>query len=143
MSRYKFEPGVRVLYLSGSDVIETTIERFGSDHPENGQGYLVTVGEGEDSDLIEAYANQLLPQLDLERDKTKPAGIVRYTFRDDKGQQCSLEFNRHKDTGALWLGIEINLQGVKLVAGRMCINRAQAMVIAPLLQEFATKGTVS
>jgi len=143
MSRYKFEPGTKVLYLAGEDIIETTIERLGSGHPEMGPSYLITVGESDESEIVEVYGDHLLPQLGLERDKTKPAGVVRYTFRDDKGQQCSLEFNRHKDSGMLWVGIEVNLQGTKLVAGRMCLNRAQAMVIAPLLAQFAVSGTLS
>lgn len=143
MPRYNFQPGTKVLLLRDGEMLNMTIDSFAGKDPEMGVCYALSTPspDPEEEDLkAVAYEDEIIPAIQFSRVPT-PKGIQKFEFRDDKGQKCSLEFNRHKDKEVIWLGVEENLQG-RRVYGRMCLNRAQLVALWPALETFVKQGVL-
>ena len=74
-------------------------------------------------------------RIDAER---VPGGAVRAEFEDRSGQECSIQSSSLADEPAVWLGVDVDVDGAP--SSRMHLTQAMAAELATLLARFAETG---
>lgn len=73
--------------------------------------------------------------------KAGPRGLILGEFEDRYGQKCSIQESSLATDSAIWLGVDVDLNG-KEVAARMHLTRAQVKDLIPVLRYFARNGSL-
>jgi len=72
---------------------------------------------------------------------TTERGFSRDEFADLYGQKCSLQDSSLATQAAIWLGVDVDLEG-KEVNNRMHLSQNMVRQLLPILQRFVETGSV-
>ena len=71
--------------------------------------------------------------------QTTERGFIRLDFEDRYKQQCSLQKSSLAGEDAIWLGVDVNIDG-KNVGERMHLTQEMVSALIPYLQHFVDTG---
>ena len=69
-------------------------------------------------------------------------GFLFGKFEDRYGQKCSIQESSLATESAIWLGVDVGLDGKDVQYGRMHLTREQVKDLLPLLKYFVKTGNL-
>lgn len=67
-------------------------------------------------------------------------GFLRADFQDRYGQECSAQESSLAGESCIWLGVDVDRDGIDVPNGRMHLTQEMARKLIPVLRHFARTG---